>query len=96
MIGEKFVTEPIVQSQAIEIVPGAQHQVMSGWYKISQTGLAIEASEIERGVLAVIKNLFLGANVSVKSLRDSWIVKRGCRRRDHHVADLTAVSEGDV
>src|SRR5579864_2074918 len=75
MIGKEFIAQAIIQSEAVEIIPGAQHHVMELGQKITEACFAIEAPEIECRVFAVVEDLFTRAQVSVQIPGDLRIVK---------------------
>ena len=64
--------------------------------EITQSRFAIETAEIERGVFAVIEDLFPRAEMPIQSLGQLRFVEKRGYWSKHNVADLAAICERNV
>ena len=64
--------------------------------EITQSRFAIETGEIERGVFAVIENLFPRADVPIQCLGQLRFVEKCSLRSKYDIANLAAIRERDI
>src|SRR5438128_10537656 len=95
MVRKKLVAESVVQRKTIEIVERAQNQIVKLRQEIIETGLGIQAPEIEGVIFSVSKDLLARADVAVKRWSNPRVVERTRNRREHHVALFAAGRERD-
>src|SRR6267378_3990346 len=96
MVGEKFVSEAVVESQAIEIVFAAQNQIVKLRQEITQARFHIEAAEIEAVITAVVKILLPGIEIGVERLSDPRLIISRRHWRYDDVAHFAAPGQRDI
>ena len=96
MIREKFISEPVVEGQPIEIVFAAENEIVELRQEIIQSCFHIQATEIESSIIAVVKDLLSRTEMPVERFCDLRIIISTHCRRDHHVALFAASCQRNI
>src|SRR5437016_14118081 len=76
VIREKFIPEPVVEGQPIEIVFAAENEIVELRQEIIQSCLQIQVTEIESGIIDVVKDLLSRPEMPVVRFRGLRIILR--------------------
>src|SRR5947207_14747733 len=95
MVGEEAI-ETVRSSEAVVAVLSVQNQMVEFGQNARKAGPKIEAPEIERAKLVIIKLLVLDGERTIKRLRKSRRIGDPSRRGDQDVGLLAIPHQRDV